>query len=661
MDDYGFIPDVEASIHLNARRVLGDTPAREYFSEYTNKKFHDFTTGGTIPPSASSILGNGLKFIPVPRMNTNLDDIGFTLKRLERDVQLKVFFADDDLEGNNVIEPLRINSEWVPDSTPEDVKRRIESFASAIKRTHNRRKGKSNISSYQATLLQSIRENESIIITSADKNLGPVAVDTTDYIRRALDEHLLDASTYVRLSEDEAMKAIDQLELDIFRWTQKHDIMAEVLVDAKKYIRYHTTKNRADPLGYFYLNMKIHKPQMSSRPVCSDCASIVHPLGKWLDKALQPLVAMQQSYFKDSFTLKRELNELVLPPNTSLFTCDAISMYTNIDIDDSIKRIKDYISTILPVLEVDAIVEAMELVMRNNRMRFGDLIFHQIRGVAMGMSPAPTIANLYVAIYELSHILPLLDEYLFYYKRFIDDGFGIWLHDANPTIDAQNWINFQSIVNRMGLKWTFTKRSNTAIYMDMTIQIEDGLIVTSLYAKPMALYQYIPPNSCHAPGVLTGLVYGQILRIYQLCSKMDDADQELRLFHRRLVDRGYQPEVLFPIFVKGVDNATNYLSLTLVQREARKKTKVGNLDERVFFHIEYHPQNISSKTIQQLWRDIVQSPPGEKTFTQLKNYSGHRVPIQRLIVANHRAPNLANLLSYRKLSSRTGLKASSFI
>jgi len=174
------------------------------------------------------------------------------------------------------------------------------------------------------------------------------------------------------------MKAIDQLELDIFQWTQRHGIMAEVSADACKYIRYNTSKNRADPFGYFYLNMKIHKPQVSSCPVCSDCASIVHSLGKWLDKALQPLVAMQQSYFKDSFTLKRELNELILPPNAKLFSCDAVSMYTNIDIDDSIERIKEYILTILPGIEVKAIIEAMEIVMRNNRMRFGDLIFHQI-------------------------------------------------------------------------------------------------------------------------------------------------------------------------------------------------------------------------------------------------------------------------------------------
>jgi hypothetical protein len=46
--------------------------------------------------------------------------------------------------------------------------------------------------------------------------------------------------------------------------------------------------------------------------------------------------------------------------------------------------------------------------MKNNRMRFGNLIYHQIRGIAMGMSLAPTIANPYVTIYECNHIIPLV-------------------------------------------------------------------------------------------------------------------------------------------------------------------------------------------------------------------------------------------------------------
>jgi len=77
--------------------------------------------------------------------------------------------------------------------------------------------------------------------------------------------------------------------------------------------------------------------------------------------------------------------------------------------------------------------------MKNNLMGFGDLIYHQIRGVAMGMWPTSTIANLYVAIFKLEHITPLLDKFILFYKRFIDDGFAIWLHDLDPTIDARQW------------------------------------------------------------------------------------------------------------------------------------------------------------------------------------------------------------------------------
>ena len=90
----------------------------------------------------------------------------------------------------------------------------------------------------------------------------------------------------------------------------------------------------------------------------------------------------------------------------------------------------------------------------------------------------------------------------------------------------------------------------------MTIQIKEGNFVTALYAKPLALYQYIPPNSCHPSGVLTGLVYGQILQIYQLCSKSKDINKEICQFYKRLVDCGYSCENLLPLFEKGFNNAT---------------------------------------------------------------------------------------------------------
>jgi hypothetical protein len=88
--------------------------------------------------------------------------------------------------------------------------------------------------------------------------------------------------------------------------------------------------------------IKIHKFPVSTHPVCSDCASLVHPLGKWLGYALQPIVANQPFYFKDSFSLKQELDKIVLPPNASIITFNGVSMYTNININNSIEQISTF-------------------------------------------------------------------------------------------------------------------------------------------------------------------------------------------------------------------------------------------------------------------------------------------------------------------------------
>jgi hypothetical protein len=191
-------------------------------------------------------------------------------------------------------------------------------------------------------------------------------------------------------------------------------------IDSRKSIRRKIQDATSDPFGYFYLTIKIHKTPISTRPVRSDLASLPHSLGQWVDLVLQPVVISQPNYSKDSFALKRELNTLVIPPNVSLFTYDVVSMYTNIDIDDCLELISTFLSTIWDKTECAAVTSMMKIVINNNRMRFDDLIFHQNRRVAVGMSPAPTIVNLYVAIYEATHILPLLGSFSFFLKRFID-------------------------------------------------------------------------------------------------------------------------------------------------------------------------------------------------------------------------------------------------
>jgi hypothetical protein len=214
------------------------------------------------------------------------------MRQFTRDAYLKVFFSNKQAtdEGDEEIENLRVNSKWMPTEIPNNIASWVGNFKGAFTRLFCPRNGKSNMTKFQATILQSICENESVIIAHADKNLGPVGVDTNQYIRWALDKHILDTTPYQQVSEDNALQCTPNLYYEIYQWTNNFAIASNVSQSSIDYIRYNTLKNRLDPFGYFCLTIKIHKTPVSTRPVCSDCASIIHPLGKWLDYALQPIV-----------------------------------------------------------------------------------------------------------------------------------------------------------------------------------------------------------------------------------------------------------------------------------------------------------------------------------------------------------------------------------
>jgi hypothetical protein len=78
---------------MNARRALGDMSSGCYFLKASNSTFHHLTRDQALPPTAASLLGLGLKFIPMPKMLPSAMDITPSLNCIERDINLKTFFA----------------------------------------------------------------------------------------------------------------------------------------------------------------------------------------------------------------------------------------------------------------------------------------------------------------------------------------------------------------------------------------------------------------------------------------------------------------------------------------------------------------------------------------------------------------------------------------
>jgi len=652
---FGFLPNPAISVHKNARHILGQTSPNIYFPPVKKLAFHDLTSTHKLPPTANQLLGLGLKFIPTPRTNITSTELEHTTSRFERDVSLKVFFAGSDPMEKYDPKALRGKSKWRAPLPPLNIDTRVQHFTQHLERSFCQRKTTPNLTRLQFKLLKQIKQNANVTILSADKGLGPVGVDTKQYIEWAL-KHLLDTTTYTILPESQANADSDTLYKNIYHWTIKH--RQSLGDDATRYIREHVEKARADPFGYFYLLAKLHKTPISTRPVCSDCASLPHPVGKWVDRQLQPVVRDQATYFRDSFELKCLLDNLdTLPPSACLFTYDAVSMYTNIDTEECLQRLQHFLkdpetSTKYPHLYPDALIEALHIVMRNNRMKFGNMIVHQHKGIAMGMAPTPSIANLFVAIYEQAHITTFPASSLHFLRRFIDDGFGIWLRDIDSKTDEANWTLFKSIVNSMGLQWEFSPRSSTVTFMDLNIHLRRGRIITSLYTKPMALHLYIPPSSCHAPGVIPGLVHGQLYRIFKLCSHKRDIEREIHAFFVRLLARGHSLCNLTPLFIKAEQEVKQQIATQQQPPGNLQKIPQSHGHETVFLHLTYHPNNPPASEIQRLWRTHLFTPPGEPSLNHLTNREGYRVPIKKLTVAYSRAPNLGNLLSCRKLDVR---------
>ncbi len=175
----------DASIHLNARHVLGDTSPDVYFSYFTNKTFHDLTPGKSLPAAAAFLLGFRLKFIPVPKKSLGLREIDEGIDRFGRDMFLKIHFAGDD-EDDIPYKKLWVKSTWKPDQPPNKILSWLSKFECAMKKQFVPCRGKSNLTKFQAGILEKICNNKNVIITHADKNLGPVGVDAKQYIQWGL-------------------------------------------------------------------------------------------------------------------------------------------------------------------------------------------------------------------------------------------------------------------------------------------------------------------------------------------------------------------------------------------------------------------------------------------------------------------------------------------
>ena len=258
----------------------------------------------------------------------------------------------------------------------------------------------------------------------------------------------------------------------------------------------------------------------------------------------------------------------------------------------------------------------MELIQKYNIFEFHDgMLWRQLIGVAMGIRPAPSFANNYMArridpkIEELGIKYGTNNESAFIlFKRFLDDNLKIFkgttkelhylfndMNKIHPTLKFT--LNHTTPENEADCDHCNCEAKTSVPFLDTSISIEQGKIEVDLYTKETDRNQYLLPSSCHPKTTTKSIPFSLSLRIIRICTKTQDRDKRLGELKELLLARDY-PELLIESAIKK--------ALKIPRKIALLKVKTKNtVRNRPVFCLKYDPRLPAIQTIQaRHWRSM---------------------------------------------------------
>jgi hypothetical protein len=221
-------------------------------------------------------------------------------------------------------------------------------------------------------------------------------------------------------------------------------------------------------------------------------------------------------------------------PHYFLFTIDVVSLYPTIELKQLYKLLAE---------ENPILADITKFICENNYVTYCDLVYKQMKGLATGTNSAVSLANFYLA--------KLLDNKLTnntnikFFKRYIDDIFGIWL---GTELEFKEFI---SITQTDSIQLTYDISNKKVIFLDLEISInKSNTINYTTYQKPTARFQYISFFSNHPKHTKTGMIKGELLRYKRNSSNRILFQETKKLFFQRLLKMGYPPQLLNQQFEK---------------------------------------------------------------------------------------------------------------
>ena len=198
----------------------------------------------------------------------------------------------------------------------------------------------------------------------------------------------------------------------------------------------------------------------------------------------------------------------------------------------------------------------------------------------MGTPMAPAIANLYMGWLEdqLLATSPWTIQQN-RWKRYIDDILLLWTLGEKELLQFLKWLNEQ----HEAIKFTWNYGKSQIPYLDVSLSIVDGRLVTDLHVKPTDANMLLPFHSSHSRHCMRSIPFGQSLRLRRICSTDELFHKRSEGLKQKLMKRGY-PKTLLEAAITKVANMPRGDTLSY-----RGKTQSQERVPVVITHNPTHP------------------------------------------------------------------------
>ena len=142
---------------------------------------------------------------------------------------------------------------------------------------------------------------------------------------------------------------------------------------------------------------------------------------------LQEYVQNSPSYIRvtTDFVYKMKDIEESVPDEAFLFCFDASKLYPSVPREEGMKACREALeSRSAPLIPTEYVLEMTEVVLDNNSFKLGNHNYKQTEGIAIGSRLGRNFACSYMR--KCDEELLGYEEQSLFYKRFVDDGFGVW-------------------------------------------------------------------------------------------------------------------------------------------------------------------------------------------------------------------------------------------